>query len=259
MAAMADGQAVSVGARLRQRREERGVSVRELATLTKISRSALEAIERDDVTHLPGGIFGRSFVRNYAHELGFDAAQIQKDFFAQFPADEPEALDLAPRGRAVRPGARAVVHFGLASVPLLVAVVWFAFSPAPLSGDRIAAARTDMQPPIAVSPAANVVAARTGEAVPAIHQSGVLNLVLTTRSACWVSAAADGRPIVERLLSPGEVLELKAERVVAMKLGDAGAVAMLINGEVARSLGGPGQVITARIDQTNFRDFLAIP
>jgi hypothetical protein len=34
---------------------------------------------------------------------------------------------------------------------------------------------------------------------------------------------------------------------------------MQINGEAARSLGGPGQAVNARIDASNFRDFLATP
>jgi hypothetical protein len=95
--------------------------------------------------------------------------------------------------------------------------------------------------------------------VEASHQTGVINVVLTMKAACWVSAESDGHPIVERLLNPGEVIELNADRVVAFKIGDAGAVAMQINGEAARSLGGPGQVVSARIDASNFRDFLATP
>jgi cytoskeletal protein RodZ len=62
----------SLGAELKQAREARGVAMREMATRTKISVTALEALERDDFSRLPGGIFGRSFVRAYAMEVGLD-------------------------------------------------------------------------------------------------------------------------------------------------------------------------------------------
>ena len=52
------------GSRLRAARERRGVSLRQIATATKISVSALEALERNDLSRLPGGIFSRAFVRS---------------------------------------------------------------------------------------------------------------------------------------------------------------------------------------------------
>lgn len=255
----------SVGQRLRAQREQRGITLADVAALTKMSKAALLAIERDDIQHLPGGIFARAFVRSYAKALGLDPEVTCREFMAQFPSTdlEPVADQPGPSRRTIPPGARAFVHFGLASLPLGVAVVWFALSPAKplddgLTGERVAAATADIQAPAVLRPAA-VVTPMHPEAVPASRQAGVLNLVLTMRSACWVSAATDGHPIVERLLNAGEVVELNAERVVAFKIGDASAVALQINGEAARSLGAPGQVVSARIDRTNFREFLAIP
>ena len=60
------------GKKLRHAREERGVSLRQIAAKTKITLAALEALERNDVSKLPGGIFSRSFVRTYAAEVGLD-------------------------------------------------------------------------------------------------------------------------------------------------------------------------------------------
>jgi cytoskeleton protein RodZ len=255
----------SVGQRLKAEREKRGVTLADVAASTKMSKAALLAIERDDIKHLPGGIFARAFVRSYAKALGLDPDITCRQFMAQFPVTDVEPVEehTTPSRRTIPPGARAFVHFGLASMPLGVAVIWFALSPGKpldeaLTGDRVAAATADIQAPAVLRPAA-VVSPTRPEAVPASRQGGVLSLVLTMRSACWVSAATDGHPIVERLLNTGEVVELTAERMVAFKIGDASAVSLQINGETARSLGGPGQVVTARIDRTNFREFLAVP
>ena len=85
------------GGKLRKAREERGLSLRQIAVTTKISASALEALERNDVSKLPGGIFSRSFVRSYAAEIGLDPDTTVQEFLDRFK-DEPEA----PRTPVVR-------------------------------------------------------------------------------------------------------------------------------------------------------------
>ena len=75
------------GRKLREARERKGVSLRQIANATKISIAALEALERDDISRLPGGIFSRAFVRSYAVEVGLDPEDTIRDFINQFPGD----------------------------------------------------------------------------------------------------------------------------------------------------------------------------
>src|SRR5919107_707584 len=84
------------GGRLRQARERRGISLRQIAASTKISVAALEALERNDVSKLPGGIFSRAFVRSYATEICLDPDATVKEFLQRFEAPPPEA-DVPPR------------------------------------------------------------------------------------------------------------------------------------------------------------------
>src|SRR5438552_4848220 len=79
------------GRKLREARERRGVSLRQIATSTKISINALEALERSDISRLPGGIFSRAFVRSYAVEVGLDPETTIRDFIAQFPHESVTA------------------------------------------------------------------------------------------------------------------------------------------------------------------------
>ena len=75
------------GTEMRRQREGRGITLRQIADATKISKSALEALERGDISRLPGGIFLRAFVRSYASEIGLDPEQTVRDFMVQFPDD----------------------------------------------------------------------------------------------------------------------------------------------------------------------------
>ena len=75
---------VDFGGTLKRLREARGVALRDIAETTKISVSALEALERNDISRLPGGIFRRGIIRAYAATIGADPERLVRDFDAQF-------------------------------------------------------------------------------------------------------------------------------------------------------------------------------
>ena len=83
--------AVDFGLKMKCAREERGISLRHIAEVTKISVSALEALERNDISRLPGGIFSRAFVRSYANEIGLDPEQTVREFIGRFPDESVTA------------------------------------------------------------------------------------------------------------------------------------------------------------------------
>ena len=80
-----------LGSRLKQARQERGVSLGDIAESTKISVTTLEAIERSDFARLPGGIFSRSFVRAYALAVGVQPDEAVNEFITEFTRWEREA------------------------------------------------------------------------------------------------------------------------------------------------------------------------
>jgi len=114
---------------MRLAREQRGVSLRQIAEATKISVSALEALERNDISRLPGGIFSRAFVRSYAAEIGVDPEQTVRDFLSQFPHDSVTAgsphvlVDDGGRERR-RLDPRAVMIVATLVIVAVVIIVW---------------------------------------------------------------------------------------------------------------------------------------
>lgn len=85
------------GRTLREARERKGVSLRQIADTTKISIGMLDALERNDVSRLPGGVFSRAFVRSYASEVGLDPDSTLRDFAAQFGGEAGTTGHPAPR------------------------------------------------------------------------------------------------------------------------------------------------------------------
>jgi cytoskeletal protein RodZ len=123
------------GATLRNAREGRGVSLRQIANATKISVAALEALERNDISRLPGGIFSRAFVRSYAIEVGLDPDATIAEFVAQFPNDSvtaghptSEQVEDNVAHESDRRMAGTFLWLFLTSIPVAGVVLYFATS-----------------------------------------------------------------------------------------------------------------------------------
>jgi len=138
-----------LGSQLKRARDERGMSLSEIANRTKISVTALEALERNDLSKLPGGIFGRAFVRAYAGELGLDPDKTVADFHVALEEAERRAAERGARRieitaddqeflerqrRAVRLFRIALAVVAIGAVILVGWLVRGMLSPAPSAG-----------------------------------------------------------------------------------------------------------------------------
>src|SRR4029453_17016294 len=77
------------GPSLRSERERRGITLEAIARSTKINKSLLAALERNDLSRWPKGIFGRSFVRAYASLVGLPTEPTGARFVRLFPEGGP--------------------------------------------------------------------------------------------------------------------------------------------------------------------------
>lgn len=83
----------TLGEKLRQARDERGISIAEVAEQTRISPHYLELIEQDDYRTLPGGIFNKGFVKSYAKYVGVDEAEALQDYARLISSQTNEGED----------------------------------------------------------------------------------------------------------------------------------------------------------------------
>jgi hypothetical protein len=90
---------LSFGTRLRLQRERQQIAITEIATATKINPSLLKALERDDVSRWPQGIFRRAYIRDYACAIGLDPDVVMREFLELYP----DSVDVLPAGAVVWP------------------------------------------------------------------------------------------------------------------------------------------------------------
>jgi cytoskeletal protein RodZ len=230
----------SFGDNLRRERELRGITLREIAEATKISRRFLQALEQDRIDVLPGGLFPRAFVRQYARYLGLDAEKLVAEYLYLHGEAPVERRPPPPRRQLkVSPG---TLFFG--AVALAAIVLSFRRS----SED---AARKSSAPPSPSAPAQNAVlpsdrvypppgTPATATATPAPSQG--LVLTLTAQQSCWVEARADGQTVISRVLTEGETQTLEAEGEIVLSVGNAGGLAISVNDQPGMPLGKSGEV-----------------
>jgi transcriptional regulator with XRE-family HTH domain len=92
------------GPRLRRERERRRISLQEVAEATKVSADLWEAMEQNDFSRWPAGIFARAFVRDYARVLGLDADAVVDEFCRHFAVADRR------RNRLVQAHAEMIGH-----------------------------------------------------------------------------------------------------------------------------------------------------
>jgi hypothetical protein len=90
---------VTLGNKLKAQREHRGFTLQEVAATTKIPVTLLEALERDDLTRWPQGLYRRAFFRSYLMAVGLPMEPLAAEF-ARLHCDD--APDGAPAGPAER-------------------------------------------------------------------------------------------------------------------------------------------------------------
>jgi cytoskeletal protein RodZ len=252
------------GGKLRQARERRGISLRQIAASTKISAAALEALERNDISKLPGGIFSRAFVRAYAVEVGLDPDDTVKEFLDRFNQEPPPTAESAmtvPQEETdfenKQKMAALVLKIAIVGIPVLLLLVYFTFfrnrSAVQAEGEP-APASTPLPPPDTGAPSAPppapVAQAETPPPAP-----GQMKLEISPSAECWVSLTVDGKKLFARVMQRGERETHTVQREAVVEIGDAGAFAFAINGREGKPLGDVGQVKTLKLTPATAAQF----
>lgn len=257
----------TVGEQLRRAREDAGLTLHHVADQTKIQQWILAAIERDDLSQVPGGVFIRGYLMSFARAVGLDGERIWAEYRAEIPVRTVESAPPPVPTRVLPVGPWTIVRAAI--IVLFVAVVWRnttrsnpdittppASAPQERASDVVPAAaptKGTAREPVAAIDSDRVAPA----ASPLQPVASPLQLRLHATSEVWLQATVDGEQRVYRLVMPGEDVSLDATREIALRIGDASALTFTINGAPGRPLGGPGVVRDIVISTDTYRTLVA--
>lgn len=252
-----EAEAVQPGRALAEARTRRNQTIAEIAQQLKLSASQVEALEAGDHARLPGPVFVRGFVRNYARLVELDGeALVARLALPQDPLTAGAAIPHShnipfPDGRGPR-----WPYFAAAIGVLALVVVLFEFIATPTVPSQPAASTAlavapepAMQAPatqvVAVAPEAVSLPAQVADAsVPAAAEPiaasvpsnpekrpGEAELHFVFENQSWVEVRdRDDRIVFSQLNPAGAVQHVQARPPLNVVIGNARGVRLTYNG-----------------------------
>jgi cytoskeletal protein RodZ len=229
----ADG--LTVGERLRAAREERGLSLEDVAAQTRIPQRHLESIERAEWDNLPAPTYTTGFAKSYASVVGLDRTEVGEQLRAELGGRRPAAATTAEVFEPADP-ARTMpkwLVFGAIGAVILLVVL--------LSWLNERSLQDPEQPSIA---AAETPAPVQQPALQAAVQPGAQGpVVLTATAPAWIQVTDGGRSLFAGELAPGQSYTVPATATAPMlKAGKPEALRINIGAAIAPPVGPAGRV-----------------
>lgn len=261
-----------LGACLREAREARGHTLAEAASATRILPKYLQALEDGDYEQLPGDVYARGFIRNYAQFLDLPADELIQQYRVERgqPTDRIRVMPAAvpPRTRScLIPSA----FFSAFSVLVLLGVLYLLLqstglltrpaaevagrptsTPPPATPTEFA---TPTLPPDGSQPSALPLTATpevtatppvppTPTINPAVPLTVEIRIAPDTAIGSWMLVTADGVFRFQKTMGPNTTEKIEAQNNVTIRAGDASVVELIVNGNNRGRMGTvPGGVV----------------
>lgn len=253
---------------LKQARQEKEISLREISEETRIQLYYLEAIETGNFDKFPGEVYLKGALRNYAEAVGLDPEKILALYHSLKKEEEPpvEPVIIAPAKRVVRPvrgekGPSMIYGLIVMALALLLGSYWFLEhywprtpepagnhqetpgpeeppEPAPVKPPNGISGNQQTEPP---EPSAEITIradqSTYQETVFAVRNVESLELELNCTTRCWLSLLADGKQeFPPRNFKKGEKARAGARERIWIRLGHPPGMELKINGVTVKEI-----------------------
>lgn len=255
-----------LGAKLRQARQEKAISLEHIAAKTLIQPRLLSAIEEGNLDQLPEPVYTQGFIRRFADALGLNGAEFANAFPTSTvpPTSNPRNLPQLPTTQ-LRP-----IHLYILYIIVIAAAVTglsylinlspntpetlstgspSAFSVAPsVAPSASATASSQPLPPTTTttglpSPVATAQPTPPTQSIatPQIPGQGV-KVSVELRQNSWMEVVVDDKVVYEGILAAGHKQTWTGKQKLILRAGNAGGVIATANGGTPKAMGQPGAV-----------------
>lgn len=239
----------TVGEILKAEREKKNLSVKDIETGTSIRALYITAIEEENYKIVPGEVYLKGFIRNYANYLGLDGKELV-EMYRQSQQPTVEQVPLEQRIKQERHKPRDQQEKSswgkyVAAGVIIVAVVGAAAFMMPSNNSS---QEKEKQPPATQNKSTPVPAPTpvtppqaASNTSPAASSPVVIKAKFSEE--CWTLVTADGKEIYEGVPKPGDSFTWEAKKNIVITVGNAGGIDLVYNGQSVGKLGGKGEVI----------------
>ena len=240
---------------LHKQRTAKGISLNEIASITRINIQFLEALEQGNFSVLPQ-TYIRAFIREYARCVGMDPAELLKRYESQINSASESTRPLQPEtaeSSGVRESleahawnARRVIIASLLTIVVAVIFYFLVFQPTATESVKKTPFRDVVrETERAVAPKQPSVkpSDSTRSSLPVSVKTDSLILTAITSDKVWMSMIIDGKRTEEYLLPPNSKYSWTAKEKFSLTIGNAGGVQFTMNGVQLESFGKTGSVV----------------
>ena len=264
----------TLGKYLKNQRESKKISLRDVSKNTRVREHILRAIEEDQLDLLPAATYVRGFLLAYAKYLRLDPNDILLRYERALkgePAAPPPPQPLKPKRKIPptqpsKPKQKVLWNtkqmWVVVGVIVASFIIFYFFSPysSKLPIEPLPERSVEGKPSIVPSPPA-AATTRTPEEKPvveakkpltpsspvtattSVQEKKALSLQLKAAEETWVSLQVDDQPEREMTFKPGEGSSIQASNRIRMKLGNAGGLDLILNGRPLGKFGKSGEVV----------------
>jgi cytoskeleton protein RodZ len=238
-------EAMLAGEILKNKREDLGLDIHEIAESLKISEEYLAAIENDAFEKLPVPVYTTGYIRNYAAFIGVDADTIIQHYREH--SSQPQPSTIVPIAFSQKKGPKIgylIVVLGF----LLVALLLFPHVPEEKKKGSVHGS------PVAEKVPGGAPAGRELTQTDAVQHGGEgeatapvadqHSLSVTAADTTWISVSLENGRREELLLRPGQSKRWTFSGKAFLKVGNAGGINIHLDGTDLGKPGSPGQVKT---------------
>jgi len=261
-----------LGDTLRREREKQGLTIKDIENETSIRSVYIEAIEKGNYDSLPGDVYTKGFIKNYARALNIDSSSLLQEYNSERnisspvqPVDQVEHSnyyddDVPQRTVTVKSSSnsyrsdsgsnlfssgedyreRTEEKGGSRKFLLLLVVlavflggVWYAFSDNPTKPTTKPTVKTEQTKKDSNKNQENAAAKKYDE----------VDVTAKFDDVCWLSVSVDGKSVFEGMAEKGKEMNWKGKEKVSITAGNAGAMSLTWNGNNLGKIGGNGQVV----------------
>lgn len=248
----------------RAERERQGLSVKDIEKGTSIRALYIESIENGDFSQLPGEVYTKGFIRNYANFLKMDADAMVKRYMEenhpekaaaqaeQETVNEEKPVKAEPvkektsfatgsdfRDRVEKSHKNQNMLLLAVLVLLVGAGAFYMLNSGSSESPAKPTAPVQNTSQQAKNTKAEQQASTTAETP---KKAEGVEIVAKLSDNCWTQVKADGKTIFEGTLQKGKTETWKAKEKLVITAGNAGAIELKINGKESGKMGDRGQV-----------------
>jgi len=219
----------TLGQYLSSARELKGFDLHDAAQQTRISIQYLKALEQEDFAKLPGEVFVKGFLKNYAKFLGLSEQEVLKKYdefrhpaaSAAVTTPQPAPAEQVPATPTPARPVKVSLEPWLWGAAIFISILGFLFMAAP------------EKQPLSVTPldvhTAVLRSDMTGSAPPAKPEK--LYLQIVALEDVWLLVRTDSGPQKKAVLKKDENVVWIADERFLLSYGSVGAAKLLLNGD----------------------------